>query len=184
MAHGLPQAQVAHRIPHRLRVRVPSRKGDRAYFQMASKHLGEQPPIRSVRVSAQTGTILIAHDGHAHNIARLARELGVFDLPEASLARVAAERVVGRVAGVEPTSAVAAGLAGMGVYQALRGNLLGSGIEHFWQAYGAAQMLGSLKIAAVMGLLGTYQVARGQVLSPAASLFFYLLILHVAMKRR
>jgi hypothetical protein len=184
MAHGLPHAQLTHRIPHRLRVRVSSRKGNRTYFRMASERLGEQPIVRSVRVSARTGTILIAHEGYAHDIARLARELGVFDLPEAALLHAVAERTVGRVVGVEPTSAVAAGLAGMGVYQALRGNLLGSGIEHLWQAYGAARVLGSLKIAAVVALLGAYQMSRGRVLSPAASLFFYTLMVRAMNSRR
>ena len=176
MADGLPQAQVAHRIPHRLRVHIPSRKGDQAYFHRVSERLGGQPFVRFVRVSPRTGSITIEHDAHAQEVARLARELEVFDLPEAAVAHVLAERLAGRVVGIEPTSAVSAGLAGMGVYQALRGNLLGSGVEHLWHAYGAVRMLGSFKIAAVMALLGAYQMVRGRVLNPAASLFFYALM--------
>src|SRR3954470_21371971 len=117
MADSLPGAQVAHRIPHRLRVHVPPRKRDRAYFDRAAERLRGHPSIRSVRMSPHAGSITIEHDGHAQDIARLARELEVFDLPEAAVARMLIERVGGRVVGVEPTSVVSAGLAGLGVYQ-------------------------------------------------------------------
>jgi hypothetical protein len=181
---GLPRAHVAHRIPHRLRVHVPSRKGNRAYFDRAMERLGEQSSVRSVRASPQTASITIEHDGHAQDVIRLARELEVFDLPEAAVAHVLAESFAGRVVGVEPTSVVSTGLAGLGIYQAIRGNFLGSGVEHIWHAYGAARLLGSLKIAAVMVLLGAYQMSRGQVLNPAASLFFYALMVRAMNKRQ
>jgi hypothetical protein len=184
MADGLPRARVAHRIPHRLRVHVPSRQRDRTYFDRAAERLREQPSIRSVRVSPQTASITIEHEGHARDVARLARELDVFDLPEATVAHMLAESVAGRVVGVEPTAVVSAGLAGLGVYQAIRGHLLGSGVEHLWHAYGAARILGSVKIAATMALLGAFQMSRGRVLNPAASLFFYALMLRAMTGRR
>jgi hypothetical protein len=184
MADSLPGAHVAHRIPHRLRVHVPSRRRDHAWFSRAAERLRGHPSIRSVRVSPHTGSITIEHDGHAQDIARLARELEAFDLPEAAVAQMLTEWVGGRAVGVEPTSVVSAGLAGLGVYQALRGNLLGSGLDHLWQAYGAARALGSLRTAAVMALLGAYQMSRGRVLNPAASLFFYALMVRAMNRRR
>jgi hypothetical protein len=184
MADSLPLAHVAHSIPHRLRVHVPSRKWDRAYFDRAAERLRGQPSIRTVRVSPPTGSIMIEHDGHARTVARLARELDVFDLPEAAAAQMLAERLAGRVVGVEPTSLVSAGLAGMGVYQAIRGNFLGSGVEHIWHAYGAARTLGSIRLAAVMVLLGAFQMSRGRLLNPAASLFFYALMVRAMNGRR
>lgn len=183
MADSLPLARVAHSIPHRLRVHVPSRKRDRAYFDQAAERLRAQPSIRAVRVSPRTGSIMIEHDGHARNVARLARELEVFDLPEAAAAQMLAARLAGRVVGVEPTSLISASLAGMGMYQAIRGNLLGSGAEHIWHAYAAARTLGSIRLATVMVLLGALQISRGRLLNPAASLFFYALMVR-AMNRR
>jgi hypothetical protein len=184
MAGDLPRAHVAHRIPNRLRVHVPSQKGDRTYFDRAAERFGEHPSVRSVRASPRTASITIEHDGHAQDVARLARELEVFDLPETAVAHVLAERFAGRVSGVEPAAAVSAGLAGLGVYQAIRGNLLGSGVEHLWHAYGAARMLGSLRIAVVMALLGAYQMSRGRVFNPAASLFFYALMVRAMNGQR
>jgi hypothetical protein len=184
MSDGLPRAQVAHCIPHRLRVHVPLRKGNRTYFDQAAEKLRGHPSVHAVRASPKAASITIEHDGHARDVVQLARELEVFDLPEAAVAHMLVEEVAGRVVGVEPTSMVSAGLAGIGVYQAIRGNLLGSGVEHIWHAYGAARTLGSFKIAAVMALLGVYQMSRGCVLNPAASLFFYALMVRAMNGRR
>jgi hypothetical protein len=184
MSEGLPRAHVAHRIPHRLRVEVPSRKGDRPYFERVAQRLAGHASVRSVRPSPRTASVTIEHDGQAQDVAQLARELDAFDLPEAAVAQVLADRGAARVIGVEPSSLVSAGLAGLGVLQVARGNLLGSAVDHLWQAYGAARMPGSLKIAAVMALLGAYQMSRGRVLNPAASLFFYVLMVRAASGRR
>lgn len=86
MAYDLPRAHLAHRVPRRLRVCVPSRKGDRGYFDEAVDKLRGEPSIRSVRASARTGSIVIEHGGQAPEVARLAREARVFDLPEAAVA--------------------------------------------------------------------------------------------------
>jgi hypothetical protein len=181
MPHGLPQAHVAHRIPYRLRVHVPSRKGDRDYFHKASERLRGQPSVRSVRASSITGSITIEHDGHARDLVQLAREIDVFDLPEAALAQAVAGQVTGTVPGLEPSAAVSAGLAAMGIHQAIRGNLLGSGIDHLWQAYGAVR-IGSPGVAALMALLGAFQMFRGKALNPAASLFFYVMMLRAGRR--
>jgi hypothetical protein len=184
MSEGLPRAHVAHRIPHRLRVEVPSRKGDRDFFDRVARRLTGHSSVRSVRPSPRTASITIEHDGHAQDVAQLARELDAFDLPEAAVAEMLADRGAARIIGVEPSWVVSAGLAGLGVLQVARGNLLSSGVDHLWQAYGAARMPGSVRIAAVMALLGVYQMARGQVLNPAASLFFYALVVRAASGRR
>ena len=133
-------------------------KGDRAYFEGAVDKLSGEPSIRSVRASARTGSITIEHDGHAREVAFLAREAGLFDLPEAAVAHLLAEGVAGKFVDVDAPSLVSSGLAGMGVYQAARGNVLGSGVEHIWQAYSAARTLGRPGIAAVLALLGAYQI--------------------------
>ena len=173
MADDLPRAHVAHRMPGRLRVRVPSRKGDRAYFGRAAERLGGHHGVRSVRVSPRAASVTIEHDGGAEAIARLAREHGLFDLPEAAVVGAIAEAAPARIVGVDPGSAAAVGLAGLGAIQLARGNVLGTGLEHLWQSYGAARTLGDFRLAAAMALLAAVQMWRGRVLSPAASLFFY-----------
>jgi hypothetical protein len=184
MSGDLPRAQLAHRIPHRLRVQVLPRKGDRGYFEMAASRLGGHPSIRAARASPKTASITIEHDGSTQDVARLARELEIFELSEAAVVQMGAERMMDRVVGMEPISAVSVGLAGLGIYQAVRGRLLGSGFEHIWHAYGAARTTGSFKIAAVMALLGAFQISRGRILNPAASLFFYALMVRAMRTRR
>jgi hypothetical protein len=78
-----------------------------------------------------------------------------------------------RIVGVDPGSAAAVGFAGLGAVQLARGNVLGTGLEHLWQSYGAARTLGDFRLAAAMALLAAVQMWRGRVLSPAASLFLY-----------
>ena len=173
MADDLPHARVAHHLPHRLRVRVPSRKGDQAYFDRVSKRLKRERSIRSVQASRHTGSITIEYDGHAGDVALLAREEELFDLPEATVAYMLATSSAVRTTRVNPRTVVSAGLAGLGAYQLIRGNLLGSGLEHIWQANRAARTLGSFQLAGLMGLLGVIQIVRGQTLNPAASLFYY-----------
>src|SRR3712207_5106048 len=99
MVGDLPSAHVLHRIPPRLRVEVPSRKGDRAYFDRVAERLGTHSSVRSVRPSPRTASIAIEHDGPAQDVVRLARDLDVFDLPEIAVTQVLAERVAGRIAG-------------------------------------------------------------------------------------
>src|SRR3712207_2036044 len=132
MADDLPRAHVAHRIPGRLRVRVPSRKGDRAYFGRAAERLGAHPGVRSVRASPRTASVTIEHDGGVEGFARLAREHGLFDLPEAAVVGAIVEAPA-RIVGVDPGSAVAVELAGLEAVQLARGNVLGTGLEHLWQ---------------------------------------------------
>ena len=161
MADDLPRAFLAHRLPGRLRVRVPSRKGDRTYFGRAAERLGAHPGIRAVRVSPRTASVAIEHDGPAGEVARLARECGLFDLPEGAVVATLAEAAPARIVGVQPRAAVAAGLAGLGVVQLARGNVAGTGLEHLWQSYGAARGAGGFKLAAAMALLAAVQAGRG-----------------------
>ena len=98
------------------------------FFEGTVANLRGHPSILSVRASARTASITMEHDGDAQEIARLAREAGIFDLPEAAVVQLLAERFEGRIVGVKPDSLVSVGLAGLGVYQAMRGQFLGSGV--------------------------------------------------------
>ncbi len=60
-------------MPGRLRVRVPDRRRDAAFFAAAAAHLAACPGITAVEANALTGSLLIAHtvdaeaiDGYAH----------------------------------------------------------------------------------------------------------------------
>jgi hypothetical protein len=77
--------------------------------------------------------------------------------------------------GTAPLNLVALGLAGAGMLQVARGQVIGSASENLWNAYGlyaATRQRWPLTVLVPLGLL---QIARGEVLGSATSLFLYAL---------
>jgi hypothetical protein len=58
----IDQAHIVHRTATRLRLRVPARKLDHAYFRDLKVRLAGCPGVRSVEPNPLTGSVLIAHD--------------------------------------------------------------------------------------------------------------------------
>lgn len=54
-----PQAYVVHETPSRLRLKVPARRRDRAYFSAASRLLSEKLPAARIDANPLTASILI-----------------------------------------------------------------------------------------------------------------------------
>jgi hypothetical protein len=54
-----PSAFIAHRTPHRLRIKIPSQKGDEDYFSQLQKYFSRQPGVERVEVNPLTGSLLI-----------------------------------------------------------------------------------------------------------------------------
>ena len=59
----LPQAIVSHRTAERLRIKIPSRKGDGAFFASVKKSLDRDLTYNLVQVNALTGSVLIVDSG-------------------------------------------------------------------------------------------------------------------------
>jgi hypothetical protein len=74
-------------------------------------------------------------------------------------------------------SNAAAGLAGLSLFQAVRGNVLGNAVESFWLSFSAQTMLGCPGLAAVFAVAGVWQMFSGQLLGSAASLFIYSMMM-------
>ncbi len=62
MFNNLPSdAYISHTTSGRFRIRVPSRKGDVAFFQSLKDRAGKYPNIHEVAANPVTGSILIKH---------------------------------------------------------------------------------------------------------------------------
>jgi len=173
----LPLARIEHRLAGRLRLRVPSRRGDAGFFATVVEKLGQLGAVRALKTDPRTGSILIAHDGEAETLTAFAKEHGLFALEPPRAARpepISGARRLGTP--THPLAIAATGLAGLGVYQAARGRFLGSATENFWNAYGAYAVLGRPRVAVALAAFGLYQLVRGQVFGSAASLMFYAII--------
>jgi len=150
----LPEAYVTHRLPRRLRIRIPSRKREEDFFEAVRKRLPETES-RTVRVSALTGSVLIQDEGGVDlaEVASLGKSSGLFALadpgPEESSSRanVAAkaaepvrqlnDRVKRLTRGRITLPALAfLGLLAMGFYQINEGNMVAlPWYAAFWYAF-------------------------------------------------
>jgi hypothetical protein len=55
----LPAAQVGHRTGERVRIRIPSKRGDEAYFSKIEKAFSEDGTVKAIDVNARTASVLI-----------------------------------------------------------------------------------------------------------------------------
>jgi len=71
---------VSHRMSHRLRIKIPSRKGDESYFSRLRERLAECPGIEHVRVNPGIGTTLIVHSCTTKELVEFAKKKHLFEL--------------------------------------------------------------------------------------------------------
>ncbi len=172
----LAKAFIEHELPGRIRLRIPSRRGDRPFFEAAGKRVAELPGVRSLRANPLTGGLLIEHRTSRDAIASFAREHGLFDLSAPVAVPVRHEAATVRLPSAAlpaPLSLAAAGLAGAGLYQLARGQVLGSASENLWNAYSAYAVLRKPWVAGALVGFGVVQAVAGQRLGSAVSLFLY-----------
>jgi hypothetical protein len=175
----VPTAIVEHQLPGRARLRVSSKRGDVAWFASVIGRLASHPEIDELSANPRTGSILIRHQEPVDLLELLATESSLIEIannPE----RVRPVPSTGEASAPVPKllDMTAVGLLGLSAYQAARGQVLGTALEHFWSAYGSVRMLRSPTLAVGFAGLGLYQLMRGQLIGPAASLFYYALTLH------
>lgn len=81
----VPEARTVHQTEGRLRVRIPSMKGDVSYFALIAEKLAACPGIKSIAVNPRTGTVLLVHEATPREIAGHAERHGLFSLRHARL---------------------------------------------------------------------------------------------------
>lgn len=78
MGHVQPTAILKHQSPGRLRLQVPSQKGNAHFFQSVVNSLSNLPGIERIEVNPVTGSILLLHSTDLGKIAQFAHEKGLF----------------------------------------------------------------------------------------------------------
>lgn len=136
----LPRGHRVHASPGRLRLRIPEKKGDAAFFARVRDLLASCPVVKEVGINPHTGSILLHYsEGQLPAIAALAAEQNLFHLVTAwspragrplNVAVRGAYRLVDssirRLSGGNldlPETTVLA-LVGSGAYQLLRGRVV------------------------------------------------------------
>ncbi len=186
----IPVAYVEHQLPGRVRLRVPSRRGEVPFFEKVVRELSKHPAVRELNATPLTGSITLQYAEPLRPITAAAADQGLFEtsrseptLKTRPSTQQAGTRPSKQQASDHPTRAsglaagLATGLSGLCIFQFVQGNVLGSAVENFWLSFGAHRTLGRPDIATAFAGLGVYQMLRGQLFGSASSLMFYALVL-------
>ena len=168
------EVAVEHMMPGRIRLRIRSRRGDVDFFKQLVAFLSDVTAVDEIEANPRTGGLLIRHSATPEQLAFLAAQSGL--LPAQNFLRTHSGNST--AAGQErlgpPPSLTTIGLFALSLFQALRGRVLASATEHFWQA-GRAQARNAPVLSMALFGLGIFQLLSGRVLAPASSLFVYAL---------
>jgi hypothetical protein len=144
-------AIVVHRMHGRARIRVPSKRGNVAYFNSVKEKLSAHSAVADVEVTPSTGSILLLCNGPTDEPIGWAQSQGLFAIKEDRKVRVTAfhDSVSGQVAALNDRVREVTGdgfdLPGLafvalvvsGVYQIARGNFTAPAwYTAFWYALG------------------------------------------------
>jgi len=153
-----PQAEVSHALPRRTRLRIREKGGDEGYFQRIRERLGNTDGVVKVETNSLTGSVVIEHRfGVLNRIAETGTAEGLFRLTQPSPeGRLPVNRAAGAFAAMDGWLA-----------RATHGDI---------DAHAA--------IFIVLIVLSLVQIARGQVLAPAATLLWYAMELLVVGQRK
>src|SRR5215470_14600411 len=175
----IPVAHIEHQLPGRVRLRVPSRRGEVPFFEKVVRELSKHPAIRELTATPLTGSITLQHFGPLQPIIAAAADQKLFETtrlePQTNVNESKRTARLSEDPGL--AGGVATGLSGLSLFQVVRGNVLGSAAENLWHAFGAQRILGRPDIGAGFAALGVYQLLKGQCFGSASSLFFYALVM-------
>ena len=77
-------AILSHQSPGRLRLKIPSKKGDGLFFQSLRDQLSNLSGVERIDINPPTGSILLIHSIDTGKIAQFARDNGLFEIQQGS----------------------------------------------------------------------------------------------------
>ena len=95
-------AYAVHRLPGRVRLRVPSRRNDRPFFDELARRLRRLDAVTGVQTNAVTGSVLVEHKGEIADLAKAILGGDAGDLVELGLSLPpVARRLRAEIAGID-----------------------------------------------------------------------------------
>ena len=153
----LPDAYITHATSGRVRIKIPDRKGDEAYFSSLKEKLAglsELPGIQRVEANPLTGSILVTHTldlqaidlemvaqySEFNNLFRLRTTARPDPPPVSRKLEQSLREVNGKVGGltggeIDVGMLAILGLLGIAIVQLNRGNIMIPAISALWYAY-------------------------------------------------
>ncbi len=74
----LPEARITHIISGRLRIKIPSKKGDTSYFESLKQKFSSCDKVQKVEANAVTAGVLLLNDADIKDISKFAEENRLF----------------------------------------------------------------------------------------------------------
>ena len=84
----LSAAFIEHQLPHRLRLKIPSKRGDGAFFEELARRSSMLPGVTALSANPVTASILIHHAGDSEAVMAMMVQEGLLDVcpkPELSV---------------------------------------------------------------------------------------------------
>ena len=147
-----PLAREVHALPGRTRLRIDEKRGDEAYFTTVESALRDYPGILAVETNSRTASVLVHHTENDPSPWQRAEEQGLFHIPENEVEMRKTAPPISTTAtpakkarGSKPKSArtnrpnwrplIFLAWVGMGIAQAIEGNIAIPAAAAFWYAY-------------------------------------------------
>lgn len=151
--------QIAHQTSGRVRIDLPAKRGDAAYFSSLSQQMAGLNEVLAVRTNPLTGSLIIEYDGPLDALLHRFDDMAIDILAQpaaagagtAAAARDAATQnsalpyrlVSGR--NMHPMVLVGLAFGALGLVQVVRGQVLVPALSAFWYAARAFRLAKSLK---------------------------------------
>ena len=74
----LPEARITHTISGRLRIKIPSKKGNNSYFESLEQKFSGCDGVQGVKANAVTAGVLLLHNVDINSISKFAEENRLF----------------------------------------------------------------------------------------------------------
>jgi hypothetical protein len=129
MRVALPEAEIAHTIPGRSRLRIPTRRDDAVFFASVATGLSTIAGVNKVETRPLTGSILIHHDAPLAHVTEAAEKARLFavapHVPSASFTEAIQ---------LDPKMVVGIGLGVLALWQLTQGRVLPHATTLAWYA--------------------------------------------------
>jgi hypothetical protein len=147
-----PLAREVHALPGRTRLRINEKRGDESYFTTVENALRDYPGILAVETNSRTASVLVHHTANDPSLWQRAQQQGLFHLATNDIeTRKATSQVAvtatqaKKARGPTPKGAqtnranwrplIFLAWVGLGIAQAIEGNIAIPAAAAFWYAY-------------------------------------------------
>lgn len=140
-------ARIAHQTGGRVRIEIPGRRGDAAFFATLSEQLRRVERVRRARANPHAASIAIEYAGELAELiphltsSSLALDTHAIESPAGGARAATARPAIGNGRRVDPMLVAGAAFGLVGVVQVFRGEIMIPALSAFWYATDALRLI-------------------------------------------